>query len=259
MDAPTRDDRTHPDLLDSMDQVLAEAGAEPQSRRALMAKAGGLLVAGSALGLPGVADAAGSGRASILSVLSTFEAFGVTLLTQAVRRAPGTPSAQFAGVVKAANTTEFVHLQALRHLGGRPLTRRFWIPDAVLDGGAGLFGAIAAQEEVEISAYLVGVTHATRRRHAREARVFAEALGTEAEHRVLARFARATILKSGEVPNNRGFEAFKQHTARSALRASEKLGIGFGRQGATPGRFYHFPGDPRRNGTGSPVATPRPS
>jgi hypothetical protein len=256
---PSHDDRTEADLLDSMDQVLDETILAAHSRRALMVKAGGVVAAGTALTFPGIASAATRAHDAVLPVLSTFEHFGVTLLTEAVRRAPGTPSAQFAGVVKAANTTEFFHLEALRKIGGRPLTTRFWIPDAVFDGGAGLFNAVALQEEVEISAYLVGVTQATRRRNAADARLYAEALGTEAEHRVLARFAVATITGSSEVPNNRGFEAFKQHSGASALRGSEKLGIGFGKQSSAPGKFYEYPGDPRKNGTGGTVATSQPS
>jgi hypothetical protein len=255
------DHRSHSDLMDSMDQVLSDSVAPGDSRRSLLAKAGAMLAAGTALTLPDVASAGSRSRTSIVSVLATFEAFGVTLLTEAVRRAPGTPSAQFSGVLTAANTTEFFHLQALRRLGARPLTTRFWIPNAVLDGGAGLFGALAAQEEVEISAYLVGVTQATRNRDAFGARLFAEALGTEAEHRVLARFARATIVGAGtnEAPNNRGFEAFKQRSATSALRASQALGVGFGEEGTEPGAFFEYPGDPRENDTGTPVLTPRPT
>jgi hypothetical protein len=261
MDPLTSDGRSATDVLDSMDQVLNEAVPNAQSRRALMARAGGLLAAGTALSLPGIAGAASSSSGSVVSVLTTFETFGVTLLTQAVKRAPGTPSAQFAGVVMAANSAEFDHLQALKKIGGRALTTKFWIPNAVLDGGAGLFNAVAMQEEVEISTYLQGVTLATARRRAGEARLFAEALGTEAEHRVLARFAKATILgtTATEIPNNRGFEAFKQRTPRSALAASAKLGIGFGKQGAAPGAFYEYPGDPRKTGTGAPVLTPRPA
>jgi hypothetical protein len=261
MDPMTGDDRSATDLLDSMDQVLNDAVPSARSRRALMARAGGLLAAGTALSVPGMASAATSSPRSVVSVLTTFETFGVTLLTQAVKRAPGTPSAQFANVVKAANTAEFDHLRALKKLGGTALTQRFWIPNAVLDGGAGLFTAIALQEEVEISTYLQGVTLATSRRRAREARLFAEALGTEAEHRVLARFARAAILgtTATEIPNNRGFEAFKQRTPSSALAASARLGIGFGKQGATPGAFYEFPGDPLKTGTGARVLTRQPA
>ena len=34
------------------------------------------------------------------------------------------------------------------------------------------------------------------------------------------------------------------------ISALEQAGIGFGERGATPGRFYDFPGDPVANGTG---------
>jgi len=43
----------------------------------------------------------------------------------------------------AANRAEFDHLQALRKLGGKALTQKVWIPDPVLDGGAGLFTSVA--------------------------------------------------------------------------------------------------------------------
>lgn len=255
----TVDTRTNSDLLDSMDQVLDET-LTGHSRRTLMARAGGLLAAGATLAVPGVASAATSSSSKdIMSVLATFEAFGVTLLTEAAKRAPGTPSAQFAGVVKSANTTEFFHLSALQKIGAKPLTEKFWIPNAVLDGNVGLFNAIANQEEVEISAYLVGVTEATKRRDSKQARLFAEALGTEAEHRVLARFARATLSNSLDVPNNRAFEAFHLQSASSALKASESFGIGYGKQSKAAGAFYTYPGDPRKNGTGTPVATINPA
>src|SRR3954447_2653125 len=110
MDPLTSDGRSATDVLDSMDQVLNDVVASGQSRRALMARAGGLLAAGTALSLPGIAGAASTSSRSVVSVLTTFETFGVTLLTQAVQRAPGTPTEQFAGVVMAANTAEFDHL-----------------------------------------------------------------------------------------------------------------------------------------------------
>jgi hypothetical protein len=223
-----------------------------------MAKAGGLMIAGGALALPGVASAA-SGSQSILSVLTTFEHFGVTLLTNAAKKAPGTPSAKFANVVEAANLTEFFHIQALERLGGKPLTKKFWIPNAVLDGSVGLFNAIGLQEAVEISAYLVGVTQATQKRNAFQSRLFAEALGTECEHRVLARSAAAMLTGSTAAPNNVGFEAFPYRSGSAALKASEKLGIGFGKQGASPGAFYEYPGDPRKTGTALAVSEPRPA
>lgn len=255
-----RGERTATDVLDSMEQVLDETVSSGYSRRSLMAKAGGLMAAGGVLALPGVASAAsGSGSESILSVLMTFEHFGVTLLSNASKQAPGTPSATFLPVLESANLTEFFHLEALGKLGAKPLTTKFWIPDAVLDGNAGLFNAIALQEAVEISAYLVGVTQATRGRNAFHSRLFAEALGTECEHRVLARSAAAMLTGSTAAPNNVGFEAFPHRSGSAALKASEALGLGFGKPGAAPGKFYEYPGDPRKTGTALAVTHPLPA
>ena len=242
------------EAMDGVGRVLEQAVPSELSRRRFLGQAGGLLAAGAAMSLPsGALAAADSSRGSITSVLATFEAFGVTLLSEAVKRAPGTPSAAFAPVLQAANTAEFEHLQALGRIGGKPLTTKFWIPDeAFAAGGAGLFAAIAAQEVIEISAYLVGVTTFTRRGDAFKARLCAEALGTEAEHRVLAKMAFGQLTGSKAAPNDRGFEAFEFHTGQAALNASSsKLGIGFGTQGKTPGQFYDFPGDPGKTGLGS--------
>ena len=252
------EDRTSVDILNSMEQVLDETVPSGYSRRSLMAKAAGLLVAGGALTLPGVASAA-SPADPILSVLTTFEHFGVTLLTNAAKQAPGTPSATFLTTLEAANLTEFFHLEALIKLGGKPLTTKFWIPDSVLDGGVGLFTAIGLQEAVEISGYLVGVTHATQSRNASRSRLFAEAMGTECEHRVLARSAAAMLIGSTAAPNNVGFEPFPHRNGLAALTASENLGIGYGKPGKSPGKFYEYPGDPRKTDTAVAVTSTRPS
>lgn len=258
MESSSYGGRSSSDVLASLEQVLDETVPSGHSRRSLLTKAAGLLVAGGALTLPGVAGAASSSD-SILSVLTTFEHFGVTLLTNASKQAPGTPSAPFAPTLEAANLTEFFHLEALIKLGGKPLTTKFWIPDSVLDGGVGLFTAIGLQEAVEISGYLVAVTQATQTRNAFQSRLFAEALGTECEHRVLARSAAAMLTGSVAAPNNVGFEAFSHRNATAALTASETLGIGYGKQGKAPGKFYEYPGDPRKSGTAVAVTSRRPT
>lgn len=257
-------ERTDTETLESVDQVLTETVRDGESRRSLMIKAGGLLAAGGALAVPGVAEAAGHASTAgadpgLIAVLATFEAFDVTALTNAVKRAPGKPAAQFLPVLKSANATEWWHLQELRKMGGKPFANRFWIPDAVLQDGVALLQAIAAQEAIEISAYLVAVTQASKKRNAFQARFFAEALGTEAEHKVLARSAAAALSGSGAVPNTVGFEPFPQRSAAAALKASEALGIGFGKPGAAPGAFYDFPGNPLSNGTALPVTNTVPS
>jgi hypothetical protein len=87
----------------------------------------------------------------------------VTAVTAAIRKAPGTPSEQFLPVLRAAVTTEFTHVQALEAIGARPLTSRFWIPDAVFDGGVGLFTSFSVVEAIEVSLYLVGINAFTAR------------------------------------------------------------------------------------------------
>src|SRR4051794_31803799 len=105
-----------------------------------------------------------SGSHRDFDFIVTQEQFGVTVLTEAIRRAPGTPSAQFLPVLKAANTTEFDHVTALEAIGARPLTSSYWIPEAAFGaGGVGLFASIEAVETIELSMYLVGLTDATRK------------------------------------------------------------------------------------------------
>jgi len=157
-------------------------------------------------------------------------------------------------VLKAANTAEFDHIRGLRQIGGRRLVDRYWIPEEAFGGGgAGLFASIEAVEVVEISAYLFAVTKFANRGHGRAARILAAAMGTEAEHRVLARFAQNALGQPRGVPNDLSFERLVFGRLRPHVRALEALGIGFGEQGSKPGRFYEFPGDPVRSGAGLPT------
>lgn len=157
-------------------------------------------------------------------------------------------------MLKAANTAEFDHIRGLRQIGGRRLVDRYWIPEEAFGGGgAGLFASIEAVEVVEISAYLFAVTKFANRGHGRAARILAAAMGTEAEHRVLARFAQNALGQPRGVPNDLSFERLVFGRLRPHVRALEALGIGFGEQGSKPGRFYEFPGDPVRSGAGLPT------
>lgn len=234
-----------------------------ETRRGLLGRAavGAAAFGGAATFLEAAqAEANGHSDVGFLPFVTAQECFGVTFLTEAVRRAPGTPSEQFVPVLKAANTTEFDHVRGLEAIGGRPLTRRFWIPDAAFGhGGAGLFASIEAVETIEISLYLVGVTMYTMQRKAERSRLCAEALGTESEHRALARLANATIRGVDAVPNNVGFERYYLKSATAAKHALEGLGIGYDAKGAKPGKFYEYPGNPLANGTGLPVTANTPS
>jgi hypothetical protein len=179
----------------------------------------------------------------------------VTFVTAAIEHAAGTPSEAFVPILRNVVTTEFDHEVALRNAGGTPLTSSFWFPDAAFGGGGvDLFSTIEMVESIEISLYLLGVSAYTRAGEEFGARLCAEAMGTEAEHRVLARFAQSQLGKDVGVPNDVGFENFDWPTLAKVREALEGLGIGYGTPGKQPGRFYEYPGDPIARGVGTPVS-----
>src|ERR671939_1068689 len=146
-----------------MDLDLDRTGTEGTTRRRVLGRAGTMAVAGAIVPLTETATAAAADRGgrslrAFLNFTVTQEQFGVTAVTAAIRKAPGTPSEQFVPVLRAAVTTEFTHVQALKAIGAKPQTSKFWIPDAVFDGGVGLFTSLAIVEAIEVSLYLVGVT-----------------------------------------------------------------------------------------------------
>ena len=195
------------------------------------------------------------GLSQVLDFLVTEEQLGVTLLTAAIERAPGTPSEAFAPVLRNGVTTEFHHVEALKAAGGTPLTTKYWLPDAVFGGGGvGLFSTLEIIETVEISLYLIGVSAYARQGEEIGARLCAEAMGTEAVHRALVRFAQGQLGKDVGVPNDVGFENFDWPTVEKVREALEGLGIGYGSASNQPGRFYEYPGDPIARGVGTPVS-----
>ena len=247
-----------------MDIDLDRTGTERTTRRRMLGRAGTIAVAGAMVALTetGIAAAAvtrGQSLRDFLNFTVTPEQFGVTSITAAIRKAPGTPSEQFVPVLRAAVTTEFRHVQALKAIGAKPLTSKFWIPSAIFDGGVRLFTSLATLAAIEVSLYLVGITAFSVRSNASEARLCAEPLGTESEHRVLARFAASQLGAPTAPPNNVGFEAFPYKTTGQVRKALTGLGIGYGKQSSAPGAFYKYPGDPVANGVGIPVASPHPT
>lgn len=256
---------TSSDDLQYLDNVLEDAGTAKNTRAALLKKAA---VGAVGLGVLGPASAAlaAAGRSeadnvkSLVTTAVTAEALAVTVLTAAVKAIPGTPPEKFRAVLKAANTTEFRHFEVLSSLGAKPLTTRFWIPNAALgDKNVNLFKTIEAAETIFVNAYLLGITIFAKAKQDKLARYAGEILGTEAEHRVLARAAQGDLYGSKQVPNDRAFELYTLKTTSAHVAALEKAGFGFGKQGATPGQFADFPGDPRKNGTGSSLFVPSPA
>lgn len=226
--------------------------ASDVTRRRLLQTAAVGAASATALGVAGPADArAGESPDEILSKLATAESFGVTFLTEAVKRAPGTPSAGLVDTLRAANTAEYDHVVALRKLGGRQFTLKFWIPEAAFGGGGvGLFESIETADTLELMGYLTGVTAFAKRGHQRAARFLAEGCAIESEHRAIARFAQTALGGRQQISIDRSFAPWNVRTAAGMIDALEDAGIGFGNRGATPGKFYDFPGNPVKNGSG---------
>ena len=201
-----------------------------------------------------------NGLRDVLDFLVTEEQLGVTLLTAAIERAAGTPSETFLPVLRNGVAQEFHHVEALKAAGGTALTTSYWFPDAAFDdGNVGLFSTLEVIETVEISLYLIGVSAYARAGEEFGARLCAEAMGTEAVHRALVRFAQGELGKDVGVPNDVGFENFDWPTVAKVRDALQGIGIGYGTQTSAPGRFYEYPGDPIARGVGSPVSHTLPA
>lgn len=256
---------TTPDELQYLDNVLGDTGASQHTRRGLLRSA---MVGAAAVGVFGPASSAlaaatrrdGDSIDTVVTTAVTAEALAVTVLTAAIKSSPGTKVAPFIPVLKSANYTEFRHFQVLGSLGAKPLATKFWIPNAALGAkNVNLFKTIETAETLFVNAYLIGITTFAKAKKDSLARYAGEILGTEAEHRVLARYAESVVNGLKHVPNNVGFETYRYKSMSAIVGELEKAGFGFGKQGAAPGAFYDFPGNPLKTGTGSTVLAPSPA
>ena len=200
-------------------------------------------------------------KQDVLDFLVTQEQLGVTFVGAAIQNAPGTPSEGFLHVLKNVVTTEYHHVAPLKKAGGEPLTTSYWLPDAAFDeGGIGLFETLEVVEAIEISLYLIGVSAYAREGDDFGARLCAEAMGTEAVHRALVRFAQGELgNKEIGPPNDEGFENFDWPTLAKVRQSLEELGFGYGTESSQPGKFYEFPGDPLKSGVGTAVNHSKPA
>lgn len=254
-----------PDELQYLDNVLDDSGTSAHTRRGLLKHA---MVGAAAVGVFGPASSAlaaatrssGDSIDTVITTAVTAEALAVTVLTAAVKSSPGTKAAPFIPVLKSANYTEFRHFQVLSGLGAKPLTTKFWVPNAALGAGnINLFKTLELAETLFVNAYLIGITTFAKAKKDSLARYAGEILGTEAEHRVLARYAESVINGLQSVPNNKGFETYGYKSMASIVGALEKAGFGFGKQSSAPGQFLDYPGSPLKTGTGSTVIAPSPA
>lgn len=227
------------DDLQRLDNVLADTSTSVITRKALLKRAAvGAAAAGAAgaFGPVSSAFAKAEGSDSISSIIDaavTAEALAVTYLTGLIENAKATGVTKFVEVLKAANAAEEDHYRALRSLGAKPLTLKFWAPDAFFKPGEP-FKVLEFAEGQFVNAYLIGTTAFAKAGKADLARYAGEILGTEAQHLALARFAQ------GKLPNNVGFMNNRTHAIDGIVANLEKAGIGFGAKGKGPGKFYHY-------------------
>jgi hypothetical protein len=171
----------------------------------------------------------------IIDTAATAEALAVTYLSAVIKKSPGTPVAKFADVLKAANAEEYDHLKALTKLGAKPITTKFWAPDAFFGPNlSGVFPTLEVAETLFVNAYLIAITTFAKAGKASLARYASEISGVEAQHLALARFA------ANKLPNNVGFTDYSITSIDGIVAALEHAGVGFGKQGSAPGKFVTF-------------------
>ena len=136
-------------------------------------------------------------------------------------------------MIQAANAAEYDHYTVLKSLGAKPLITKFWAPNAFFKPGEP-FKVLEQAETLFVDAYLIGATAFAKAGKANLARYAGEIGGVEAQHLALARFAQ------GKLPDDRAFQAYPISSISGVVAALEKAGVGFGKPGAKPGKFYAF-------------------
>ena len=232
-----------------VENVLRDSTVPPDTRRSLLRRAsvsvlaaggtGALLAAcGSSSSTTTSAPASSSGAEiqKIIDAAATAEALAVTYLTAVVKMSSGTPVAEFADVLKAANAEEYDHYKTLTStLGAKPLTTKFWAPKGFFGSNlSGVFPTLELAETLFVNAYLIGITTFAKAGKADLARYASEICGVEAEHLALARYA------GGKLPNDLGFADYSITSIGGIVSALEGVGVGFGAQGSKPGEFVSF-------------------
>jgi hypothetical protein len=238
----------HPPTPQTLERALKTAGTPKGTRRWLLERAAigtaGVAAFGALDPVPGaLASGDRIGINTFGTVAVTTEALTVTLLTELLRRVNKNPKkvpANVKAVFEGAYAAEVDHFRFTR-AHWTPSTTKFWIPDAFF-GGAGnklsltaVGKALVAGETLFVNLYLIGVTVFAQARHETFARYSAELAGCESEHRVLAE-----TLLNATPPNNVGFEAYSLHSPHGIEHALEGAGVGFGKKGAPPGKFYQL-------------------
>ena len=255
----------------AIDEQHAEKPAA--TRRQLIGGAAAMLGGMGLLGLPGVAGAQSppfsSGRnaldnvprqdlQTILNIAATAEVLATIVNTVGAVGANAAGGVRVGPValprdgqtkISASATHELGHYEVLVALGGKAITKRIWVPDAVFANANSFLSTVEVGDQVFINAYLIATTAFAKAGLGGVARAAAEFMGVEAVHRAFARDLRGVLgndrmfmkfddpERAPGAPNAgaRGFQRIE-----GAVAQLQAAGIGFGTQGATPGKFYDF-------------------
>ncbi|MGH2915295.1 MAG: hypothetical protein ACRDMX_09930 [Solirubrobacteraceae bacterium] len=230
--------------LDVLDNVLRDTSTPAETRRRLLKRAASGAALAGAIGMMdpiGTAFAAaksGTDTAKTVGTIAvTAETFAVTYLGAVLEKDGHAIPHQIKDVIRAAAVEEFYHRQFLHKAGFKPLTSDFYLPDALFGPTVkDVAAVIETAETLFINAYLIGITVFSAAGSPTLARYAGEILGTEAEHRALARYAQ------GKLPNNVGFESYPHHRLDQVVGALESAGVGFGKPTKKGGPKYRYHG-----------------
>ena len=225
---------------DAIDQHHAEESA--LTRRKLVGGAAASLGTLGVLGLVNddawAAQAARNTPKTILNIAATAEVLATIVNTVGAERlANQLATDETLANVRAAAREELIHYNVLTSVGGKPLTTKIWVPDAVFASRKGLLTTLEAGDQIFINAYLIGTTAfatAGGRANAKLARFTGEFMGAEAVHRALARQSL------GKLGTDRVFMRYSFTKIETAVAMLQKAGFGFGKRGKGPGAFYDF-------------------
>ncbi len=226
--------RLMPDDVQIIENVLGDTPTDGLTRRALLGRAAATAAVMSAVAPPiALAQGTADETTTIVNTAVTAEALAVTYLTGLIQNAEKTGVSKFTSVLKAANAAEYDHYKALLSLGAKPLTTKFWAPDAFFKPGEP-FKVLELAETLFVNAYLIGTTAFAKAGKGSLARYAGEIGGVEAQHLALVRFAQ------NKLPDDRAFQSYAIKNITGVVAALEKAGVGFGKPGAKPGKFYTF-------------------
>jgi len=239
------------EALESVQRAIATEPISPRTRRQLMGATAAAVGGMGMLGLmEGKAQAAGNNDIqTILNVAATAEILATIVNTVGAVRPGLVKDAVTKRNIAAAAQQELAHYNTLVGLGGRPLTRKIWVPNEVFASQANLLNTLVAGDQIFINAYLIGVG-AFAKADPKLAAVPAEFMGVEAVHRALA------LQSLGKLGNDRIYMRVEFTDILTAVTQLKAAGFGFGVRGSKPGKLFDFDATKRFTPTVAGVNTP---